>query len=630
MAIHEVRINAKDSYEWDSVNRQVYRTPSPSMENHLYFSKAPNQVFGNGAYEFSYTPQISRYVILEFDNPLPRKKFYQHPRDGGESEYKNYMAPWVYTYLESVYESNTADGAELYTQSMLMGMAASEGWIYRYVCGGMDYRTNDRFMVFNPSDPNPRADKFVPCEVGNFVFDGYSQSYGGSTRPDKYTGPTDPNIAYYLRSNPDYLNPPTPPPRYLSPGYYKNFIVGVAPNNYLSHAKDEWIYDTREKQVKFPRLVGSSVSLNLAQSGTNGNKKSNINFHTKLTFSGHQSSNPPYMIAKFEDVIPYTANLSPQFGFVNEKEPIKFHWTMGYEDDSTIEIKPTLAYAEFQWRNMNSATIQTISIHSFPNGNNVDLTLPANTLPNGIIQWRARVETDDRISSEWSDWYELTTIDAIHEPPTPISPRGVTLDGGKQTTFSWITHSSIGTPQHAYEVEISYDLGLSWQAVSGKVMSSNWSFTASPDSFRSGKIGWRVRTYNSDDVPSPWSDVYYYTNKNAPKTPVWIRVEQGKARPKYSWSSVEQVAFQFVVEQNGQTIYEEKTFGVALEGKMPIYLAQGSYVFKLRIQNGTKLWSEWASMNVSIFFTERIVVALQGESQENINGLQWETEVKIL
>lgn len=620
MAIQKVRVYAKNSYTWDSINKRKIEGSPLRMENLLYASKPANQRFPDIQL---YYPTISNYAVLEFDNPLPKKKLYQDwmndsSTPGQTTPYELYR-PKTFVYLESLVESNTADGVEAYTQTATAGMG--DGWVYRLTNASADFRTAD-FNTVQPGGPTMSVEQLLPCVVGNYEYKNKRLGYGSS---EQYGDPQVPIIRNL--SNP--YAPPAPPFIYRTPGYYYDLMYGVAPNNLSEEGKEDHWRGSYRRQIKFPSLVGGSATLNPHVIGpTMAYSRSNFVFHNVRTLSGHQSTNPPYMEIYFEDVIPYVTSCSPQSGFINEHISNTFYWSMGYDDDTTIEIKPSIAYSAFQWREANSANINTIPATYFTSQNNVALTIPPGTFPNGNIQWRAMVSTDDNIASEWTQWFDLTTIDAQHYPPTPLNPSGVTLDGSKQINFNWITHSPIGTPQLAYELEISYDLGINWEAASGYVTSTNWGFSAAPDAFRSGRIGWRVRTYNSDNVASQWSGALYFNNKKPPKTPNWISIEQGKARPKCTWSSVEQVSYQLEVLQNEKTVYSIKTFGTELNLKIPIYLNQGSYVFKLRIQNNTKLWSEWATTNVSVFFQEPISVNLTGESKNNSNILQWETEVK--
>lgn len=299
-------------------------------------------------------------------------------------------------------------------------------------------------------------------------------------------------------------------------------------------------------------------------------------------------------------------NPSPASGFLNEHEDNVFAWNIetypqGYQQ----------TYAEFQWRPKGGSS-RTIIINS----NTMQTVVPAETFPNGTIEWRVRANAGAGFLWDWSPWMEISTIDQIHGKPYNLQPSQGKRNGTKNIVLSWVLRSYLSTPQKAFEVQYRYT-NTSWTALSGKVNSSTLAYTVIADTFKplDGLAYWRVRTYNSDNVAGEWSDPVSFIVLTAPQVPQWISVEGNKSRPICRWTSVNQIGWQMTITQNDQTIYDTgEQYGNATEHKVSDYLNNDTYRFRLRIINDLGLWSEWAVRTVTVNANKRFTITLSADA----------------
>lgn len=317
-------------------------------------------------------------------------------------------------------------------------------------------------------------------------------------------------------------------------------------------------------------------------------------------------------------------NPSPSAGFVDEKIANTFVWTL----DSNI-ANATQKSAVFQWRVRNASTIRSINV-----GSTQSVIVPANTFPNGEIEWRVSATNTAGIVAPYTEWFLLTTIDERPGKPYGLFPSSGSRDGTKAIRFSWLHNSPLSTPQSAFELQISYDGGTSWKILSGKVTTHLTQFTAAANTIvptdTAGRVNWRVRTYNSDNIASDWSDAVSFIVHPAPQTPSWISVETGKSRPLCNWTSLGQVGFQLQVLSGNSVLFDSgETYGTSTEYRIPDYLPNGVFNFQVRIKNIRQLFSDWATRTVTINARRSLNIILRGEAIENGARLEFDAEVKI-
>lgn len=318
------------------------------------------------------------------------------------------------------------------------------------------------------------------------------------------------------------------------------------------------------------------------------------------------------------------SNPSPTAGFVNEKIANTFSWIL---DSGSIGILQQSA--TFQWRIRGAQAINTINV-----GTTQSAIVPANTLPQGEFEWRVSATNTAGIVAPFTEWFLLTTIDQKPNKPAGLYPNTGSRDGTKPISFSWIHNAPLSTPQSAFEVQITYDGGTTWRNFSNKVTTATTQFNAAANTILptdpTGRFGWRVRTYNSDDVASEWSDTAFFIVHPAPQPLNWISVESARSKPLARWTSLGQVGYQIQVLLGQSIVYDSgEVFGISNEYRITEFLNNGVYTFQGRIKNIRGLWSDWRQRAVSINARHSLNITLRGETIEGGAAGEFDVEVKV-
>lgn len=220
-------------------------------------------------------------------------------------------------------------------------------------------------------------------------------------------------------------------------------------------------------------------------------------------------------------------------------------------------------------------------------------TIPANTLANNSqYNIYATAVTSSGASSDTSVG-DYTTVDVKGEV-TAISPKNVVTQGN--INFNWDYSAPTGTQQFAYDLDISYDNGTTWENIANHVVSSNP--TSNQTITTSGTIYWRVRGYNQSNIPSDYSEATMFLNAMPPRTPVFLNVESGSA-PIITWNAEGQTAYQFQVIDESCNVFLDTGFLYTSDNiyRFSKYLPNGVYTFKLRTMNTYEQVSEFATYN---------------------------------
>lgn len=338
---------------------------------------------------------------------------------------------------------------------------------------------------------------------------------------------------------------------------------------------------------------------------------------SEAIFYGEKSTRKPFLTCEYsnDNVGIKADNFSPSSGaFVNRFQKNTFTW--GATDDTTItqicfaEIKQTSAV--FEWRVKNASTSNTISV----SGATTACTVPANTFPSGTIEWRVKVTANSGTTTT-SAWQEITATD-VTPTAKPVSPSGIVIDATIVNRFSWQHIISTGTPQSKADLQWSAD-GTTWNTLA-TVTGENQYYDVPANTFTSGTKYWRVRTYNTDNTASEWSDKAEFIAINAPSAPS-IVIQSTGPRPRITWQTSEQEAYQLTLS-NG---YASGTvYGTEKAWRSPVYLADGSYTVRVRVQNKYGMWSEWSAAALPISHTEGEAITLTATAGHEA-ALTWKT-----
>ena len=303
--------------------------------------------------------------------------------------------------------------------------------------------------------------------------------------------------------------------------------------------------------------------------------------------------------------------MSPTNGaYVARGKASTFTWNTGCNDLTLEEIKQ--ASAIFEWRVKNGSTSKTISV----SGSATSCTIPAGTFPSGDIEWRVTVTANsgEKTTTAWQ------TISTVEASPTakPISPSGIVIDATIANRFSWQHIISTGTPQSKADLQWSAD-GTTWNMLA-TVTGENQYYDVPANKFTSGTKYWRVRTYNTDGTASAWSEKAEFIAINAPSAPS-IVIQSTGPRPRITWQTSEQEAYQLTLSSG----YASGTvYGTEKAWRSPVYLADGSYTVRVRVQNKYGMWSEWSAAALPISHTEGEAITLTVTASHEA-ALTWQT-----
>ena len=365
-------------------------------------------------------------------------------------------------------------------------------------------------------------------------------------------------------------------------------------------------YRSKKEEVKEGIKNGFVVAFRGAVSGT-----------SEAVFYGEKSTRKPFLTCEYsnDNVGIKADNLSPSAGaFVNRTQKNTFTWDAEDDTDPTqvcfAEVKQTSAV--FEWRVKNANTSSTINV----SGSTTACTVPANTFQSGTIEWRVKVTANSGTTTT-SAWQEITTTD-VTPTAKPVSPSGIVIDATIVNRFSWQHIISTGTPQSKADLQSSTD-GTTWNTLA-TVTGENQYYDVPANTFTSGTKYWRVRTYNTDGTASAWSEKAEFIAINAPSAPS-IVIQSTGPRPRITWQTSEQEAYQLTLSSG----YASGTvYGTEKAWRSPVYLADGSYTVRVRVQNKYGMWSEWSAAALPISHTEGEAITLSATAGHEA-ALTWQT-----
>ena len=339
--------------------------------------------------------------------------------------------------------------------------------------------------------------------------------------------------------------------------------------------------------------------------------KNGISVDEINTLDTAMSNYRPYMLVTYRDndVTATLSGMSPASGYVPKGSANVFSWALTRSGACLEEVKATSTI--FRWRAGRSGTINTIAC-----GTAQKVTVPAETFTTNDIQWSVSVtlNTGETVTS---DWIDLSTAEAALSAK-PTSPVGVVIDATIANRFSWQHIISTGTPQSKADLQWSAD-GTTWNTLA-TVTGENQYYDVPANTFTSGTKYWRVRTYNTDGTASAWSEKAEFIAINAPSAPS-IVIQSTGPRPRITWQTTEQEAYQLTLSSG----YASGTvYGTEKAWRSPVYLADGSYTVRVRVQNKYGMWSEWSAAALPISHTEGEAINLTATAGHEA-ALTWQT-----
>lgn len=273
-------------------------------------------------------------------------------------------------------------------------------------------------------------------------------------------------------------------------------------------------------------------------------------------------------------------------GYVNPHVPQTFTW--GQIPDGTYWCVGTweTVSATLHWSSDGGSTWNSVTAPA----NSKSVTLPAETLPAGPIQWYVTA-TDDQSTTGTSPVYTITTVDS-ETVAVPFAPIQTVEDGREPVVFRWETVNDHGTLPTGADLQISTD-GTTWTDL-GSVSGSTTDYTAAAGTLPSGTVYWRVRAYNADSTAGAWSDAVSFVSVNAPPAPT-VSVDAVPFATIH-WQTDGQQAYRITVD--GTTI--GPFFGSAKSFTLEDYLENGGHTASVEIQGSAGLWSKPGTATFSV------------------------------
>lgn len=188
--------------------------------------------------------------------------------------------------------------------------------------------------------------------------------------------------------------------------------------------------------------------------------------------------------------------------------------------------------------------------------------------------------------------------------PTNLSPaNGQIIDRAEIQRLTW-EHNDTDA-QSKFDLQWSSDGGQNWTTITKTTV--NQYLDIAVNTFPAGTITWRVRTYDQEDLVSPYSNQVTFTSSEPSDAPIITSADTWNiARPTIQWSSVGQVKYQVqildsinaVIWDSGEVTSTNKAVTVGAD------LVNGStYTIKVRIADSGGIWSDYAAQSISISFT---------------------------
>ena len=315
--------------------------------------------------------------------------------------------------------------------------------------------------------------------------------------------------------------------------------------------------------------------------------------------------------ASFTVSNPVIEAMSPETGAFTPKHVASiFTWDVRQQDKTKVSVEQKSA--TIYWRKTGTTTTHSIAV----SGSKKSYTMPAETFSDESVDWMVTAITTGDLTAT-SAWVTVSTTEATPSCKA-ISPSGIVIDATIVNRFSWQHIISTGTPQSKADLQWSAD-GTTWNTLA-TVTGENQYYDVPANTFASGTKYWRVRTYNTDGTASEWSDKAEFIAINAPSAPS-IVIQSTGPRPKITWQTTEQEAYELTLS-NG---YASGTiYGTEKAWRSPVYLTDGNYTVRVRVQNQYGMWSEWSAAALPVSHTEGEAITLTATAGHEA-ALTWQT-----
>lgn len=192
--------------------------------------------------------------------------------------------------------------------------------------------------------------------------------------------------------------------------------------------------------------------------------------------------------------------------------------------------------------------------------------------------------------------------------PSALSPNGTVFDAVSAQTFTWQHNTADSSTQTAYEIQ--YRIGTAAWASTGKIASAASLRAFAANTFTNGKTyEWQVRTWGAHADASPWSASATFTTSAAPLVAIVNPPNPlGAALVTATWTysdaeGTAQSAWEAQLLQSGSTLEQLAGSGAGTSVAFTTRLTDAtSYQVRVRVRDGSGLWSQWAQKTFSTSF----------------------------
>ncbi len=323
---------------------------------------------------------------------------------------------------------------------------------------------------------------------------------------------------------------------------------------------------------------------------------------------------PPHLNLYYDDevtVLSQATGSGKTSGFVNPHEPQVFAWTFEPAGEYSCAGEWGQTSATFYWRAGTSGSWTALAA----SGSTQAVTIPAETMPVGTVQWYVTA-TDDQGTTSTSPIYTISTADSL-QIATPVSPIGTVEDEDSGILLTWQTGNSTGTTPTGADLQISSD-STTWSDLA-HITGSATQYAAQAGTIPGGTVYWRVRVYNLDPVAGPWSEPAAFVAVAAPPAP--IVTAEAVPFAVIRWQSIGQQTWRVTVDG---TVYGPY-FGADKSFTLPNYLEDGEHTAQVEVQGSFGLWSQAGEATFTVANVPGEAIRLSGVFCRDAE-LNWETE----
>lgn len=190
--------------------------------------------------------------------------------------------------------------------------------------------------------------------------------------------------------------------------------------------------------------------------------------------------------------------------------------------------------------------------------------------------------------------------------PTNLYPASGSYDRAVVIRLGWqFNDPNAGDTQSKFDLMYSPD-AVTWTTVTQSTNLNYWDAPA--NTFTHGILYWKVRTYDQLNVVGVYSNQVSFTAGDKPATPIITAPTASVAvsRPVVQWSSVGQVDYQVQVLNTFSAVIWDSTDVISTNKAVTVGvdLANSTnYTIKVRIKNSDGVWSDWATLGITVSYT---------------------------